>query len=115
MYTLKYVKSFEWEKRTFSVGDRWAWHDISLEQWYWFLSAFFKEDGTLIKYSLDYEAAADFHYEFTNEAAVCNDIYQPGDERLLFDEILIRYAARYGGDALYSLIRPYITAQFHFD
>ena len=111
-------------KRNYTVGDRWVWHDRSMNQWrltvqleetrYWFLSVFIKEDGTFNKFSLDYEGASDSHYEFASEAEIRDILYQPGDERLLFDEILIRYTAQHSGDALLRLISPYITAQFHF-
>ena len=125
MYTLKYLQTLEGKGRSFTVGGRWVWHDISMNQWrltiqleetrYWFLSVFIKEDGTFRKFSLDYEAASDSHYEFVNEAAIRDLVYQPGDEKLLFDEILIRYIAQHSGDALLHLISPYITAQFHYD
>ena len=80
MYTLKYLRSLEGKKRNYTVGDRWVWHDRSMNQWrltvqleetrYWFLSVFIKEDGTFNKFSLDYEGASDSHYEFTSEAAI---------------------------------------------
>ena len=124
MYTLKYLRSLEGKKRNYTVGDRWVWHDRSMNQWrltvqleetrYWFLSVFIKEDGTFNKFSLDYEGASDSHYEFASEAEIRDILYQPGDERLLFDEILIRYVTQHSGDALLRLISPYITAQFHF-
>ena len=87
MYTLKYLLSLEGKKRNYTVGDRWVWHDISMKQWrltvqleetrYWFLSVFIKEDGAFNKFSLDYEGASDSHYEFANEAAVRDILYQP--------------------------------------
>lgn len=124
-YTLKYVQSFEGKKRERKVGDRWAWHDEWLHQWqfkvqleetaYWFLTVFINDDGTLSKYSLDEEAASDSHYHFENEAAIRNQIYQPGDENRLLDEILTRYTGEHGGLELYRLIMPYVTAQYHYD
>ncbi len=125
MYTLKYLLSLEGQKRECKVGSRWVWHDVSMHQWrltvqleetrYFFLSVFIREDGTFSKFSLDYEAASDSHYEFVNEAAVRDAVYRPGDEKLLLDEILSRYAREFGGDALLSLIYPYVTAEFHYD
>lgn len=124
MYTLKYLQSLEGRPRETGIGTRSVWHDISMKQWrltvqleekrYWFLSVFIKEDGTFSKFSLDEESADDSHYEFVNEAAIRDKIYQPGDERLLLDDILIRYAGENGAGSLLSLIGPYITAQFHY-
>lgn len=125
VYTLNYLKSLEGKKREFKVGSRTVWHDRTCRQWrltvqleetrYWFLSVFIREDGTFSKFSLDYEAASDSHYEFENEAAIRDFVYRPGDEKLLLDEILIRYCAEFGGNAVLSLISPYVTAQFHYD
>ncbi len=124
MYTLKYVKQFENEHWSRAAGHRWAVHDISMKQWrlkvtlegtaYWQLSVFFREDGTFLKFSLDYEAEDDSHYEFTGEERIRDLIYKPGDERLLFDEILTQYIAVHGGWSALELIRPFMTAQFHY-
>ena len=124
MYTLEYLKSLEGKERNYTVGDRWVRHDISGKQWvltvqlektrYWFLSVYIKEDGTFSKYYLDYEAASDSHYEFRSEMPIRRKVYQPGDDELLLDEILVRYAAEHGGDALLGLIRGHITAQYHY-
>ena len=85
------------------------------EERLWFLSVFVGEDGDLKKFSLDYEGAADSHYEFSNEKAIRDKLYRPGDEKLYFHEILVRYVKEYGGNALLNQIMPYVTAQFHYD
>ena len=123
-YTLEYLHSLEENKREQCVGNRWVWHDVFLKQWqlkvqleetaYWFLTVFINDDGTFSRYSLDEEGADDSHYHFINEAAIRKQVYQPGDEQLLLDEILIRYAGSYGGDALLRLIKPHLTAQYHY-
>lgn len=123
-YTLNYIQSLEGKERECRVGDRWVWHDTSLHQWqlkvqleesaYWFLTVIINEDGSFYTYRLDKEAADDSHYHFVNEAAIRKQLYHPGDESLLLDEILTRYVGENGGSALYLLIRPYITAQYHY-
>lgn len=123
-YTLKYIQSLEGKEREYQVGGRWVWHDTSLKQWqltvqlednaYWFLSVFMNDDGSFSKYSLDEEAAEDAHYHFVNEPAIRNQIYQMGDEKLLLDEVLMRYASEKGGFALYKLIKPYVTSQYFY-
>ena len=79
------------------------------------MSVFVGEDGDLKEFSLDYEGAADSHYEFTDEKAIRDMLYRPGDEKLYFHEILVRYVKEYGGNALLNQIMPYVTAQFHYD
>ena len=79
------------------------------------MSVFVGENGGLIEFSLDYEGAADSHYEFTDEKAIRDKLYRPGDEKLYFHEILVRYVKEYGGNALLNQIMPYVTAQFHYD
>lgn len=123
-YTLEYIQSLVDNKREWQVGNRWVWHDTFLKQWqlkvqleekaYWFLTVFVNDDGTFCKYSLDEEAADDSHYQFVNEAAIRNEIYQQGDEKLLLDEVLTRYARENDGIALYKLIKPYITFQITY-
>lgn len=123
-YTLEYIQSLVDNKREWQVGNRWVWHDTFLKQWqlkvqleekaYWFLTVFVNDDGTFCKYSLDEEAADDSHYQFVDEAAIRNEIYQQGDEKLLLDEVLTRYARENGGNALYKLIKPYITFQITY-
>ena len=81
----------------------------------WFLSVFVGEDGDLKKFSLDYEGAADSHYEFTAEKAIRDKLYFPGDEKLYFHDILVRYVKEYGGNALLNQIMPHVTAQYHYD
>ncbi len=100
-------------------------HDSSLKQWrmtvcldterYWFLSVFFNDKGSFDKFSLDYEAASDSHYEFSDETAVRKLLYKPGDENRYFHRILKDYVTEYGGFKLRELIYPYVTASFHFD
>ena len=123
-YTLEYIQSFEGKERNWQVGDRWGWHDNILKQWklnvqledtaYWFLSVFFNDDGSFDTYCLDEAAADDSHYHFGHESAIREQLYRPGDERLLLDEILIRYADENGGSALLRLIKPYVISQYHF-
>ena len=84
------------------------------EERLWFLSIFTYEDGKLDRYSLDHEAADDSHYEFSDEESVRKALYSPGDEKLSFAEVLIRYTAAHGGNALLNKLYPYITAQYHF-
>ena len=69
----------------------------------------------LKKYALDYEGAADSHYEFTAEKAIRDKLYVPGDEKLYFHDILVRYVKEYGGNALLNQIMPHVTAQYHYD
>ena len=76
---------------------------------------FVSEDGDLKKYVLDYEGAADSHYEFTAEKAIREKLCAPGDEALYFHEILIRTVKEWGGNALLTQIMPFVTAQFHYD
>ena len=123
-YTLEYLKSFigaEWKR---GVGERTVWHDVFLHKWrlriqldeenYWYLSVFIHDDGSFDKYSLDEEAASDSHYEFVNEEGVRRRLFQPGDERLLFDTVLIRYVKENSGNALLKMIRPSVTKEFHY-
>lgn len=124
LYTLEYLQSFEGKPWETGIGSRSVWHDISMKQWrltvqleekgYWFLSVFIREDGTFSKFSLDEERADDSHYEFVNEEAIRRKIYQPGDEKLLLDDILIRYARENGAGSLLTLIGPYVTEEFHY-
>lgn len=124
-YTLEYVKAQKREPQAKTLGECWAWHDQSMRKWRlqirlveeqpWYLSVFVREDGSFEKYTLDKETAEDSHYEFTEEQKIRTALYQPGDEKLRFHEILIRYAKERGGNGLLNLIRPYITAQFHYD
>lgn len=123
-YTEEYLQSLEGKARERRKGARWVWHDTCLKNWhlkvqleetaYWFLTVVFDEKGSVINYCLDEEAADDSHYEFSNEAAIRKQVYQTGDEGLLLDEILTRYISEHGRSALYSLIRPYVTAEYHF-
>ena len=102
-----------------------SYYDRSLHKWrmriqldeerIWFLSIFVHEDGTLDKYSLDRELAEDSHYEFSDEEGIRQKLYQPGDEKRTFADILIRYVARTSGGDLLWAIYPFITAQFHYD
>lgn len=81
----------------------------------WFLTVFINEDGSFEKYCLDKKLASDSHYEFTEEQIIRTALYQPGDEKLRFHAILMRYVQSHGGHALLKLIYPYVTAQYHFD
>ena len=124
-YTLEYIQSLEGVEREYIVGGREVRHDTFLKQWrlrvqlepnaYWFLSVLINDNGRLSTFFLDEEAADDSHYGFTNEKAIREQLYQPGDESLLLDQILIRYAKQNGSSALYwQLIRPYVTEQYHY-
>ena len=89
-----------------TMGRLEVWHDTSLNKWrltvqlepdaWWFLSVFFTEEGDFDLFSLDYEAADDSHYEFTDEEAVRRTIYKEGDESLYLHEIFIRYIKEFG-------------------
>ncbi len=85
------------------------------DQRIWFLSTFFDANGNVEKYSLDQETASDSHYEFKDAASIRKKISQPGDDELSFGELLRRYTLENGGWKTLDLIRPYITAQFHYD
>ncbi len=71
--------------------------------------------GSLLKYYLDYEAASDSHYEFRDETSVRKVFFRVGDEDRYLDEIFIRYINENSGWRLLEAIKPYITAQFHYD
>ena len=124
-YSLAYIQGYEGIKREYHAGARYAWHDKTLGEWrltiqldnqgIWFLSVFVKEDGRFEKYSLDYEMASDFHYEFRDEKGLRKKIYSSGDEKKYLAEVLIRYVQMNGGNALLSALHPFITAQYHYD
>ena len=124
-YSLAYIQGYEGIKREHHAGARYAWHDKTLGEWrltiqldnqgIWFLSVFVKEDGRFEKYSLDYEMASDFHYEFRDEKGLRKKIYSSGDEKKYLAEVLIRYVQMNGGNALLSALHPFITAQYHYD
>lgn len=124
-YSLAYIRGYEGIKREHHAGARYAWHDKTLGEWrltiqldnqgIWFLSVFVKEDGRFEKYSLDYEMASDFHYEFRDEKGLRKKIYSSGDEKKYLAEVLIRYVQMNGGNALLSALHPFITAQYHYD
>ena len=124
-YSLAYIQGYESIKREHHAGARYAWHDKTLGEWrltiqldnqgIWFLSVFVKEDGRFEKYSLDYEMASDFHYEFRDEKGLRKKIYSSGDEKKYLAEVLIRYVQMNGGNALLSALYPFITAQYHYD
>lgn len=123
-YTLEYIDAQTRKSEAWSVGTHSARHDPYMHHWHlriqleqehlWYLSVFVRGDGRFEKYSLDEEAASDSHYEFTEEQNVRNALYIPGDEQRYFHEILIRYVCNHGGEALLSLIMPYVTQQIHF-
>lgn len=124
-YTPDYLLSLNIQPAEQGPGARKLRFDESLHQWQltvqldqerlWFLSVFVGEDGGLKKFSLDYEGAADSHYEFTAEKAIRDKLYVPGDEKLYFHDILVRYVKEYGGNALLNQIMPHVTAQYHYD
>ena len=124
-YSLEYVKSREGQIRENRPGGRSSRHDVSLHKWrmqiqldnegIWFLSVFVHDNGAFDKYCLDCELASDSHYEFSDERAVRKAVYRKGDENMYLAEVFIRVVKQYGGDSLLSAIKPYLTAQFHFD
>lgn len=124
-YTAASLLSLDIRPAEQGPGARKLRFDESLHQWrltvqldqerLWFLSVFVGEDGGLKNFSLDYEGAADSHYEFTAEKAIRDKLYVPGDEKLYFHDILVRYVKEYGGNALLNQIMPHVTAQYHYD
>ena len=124
-YSLEYIKSRENCVLENRPGGRSSSYDSALNKWrmriqldvnrIWFLSVFLKEDGAFEKYSLDKELADDSHYEFSDEKQIRQRLFSPGDENRYFAEVLIRYIAQYSGEKLLSVIKPYITAQYHYD
>ena len=124
-YTLDYIMAQESHSGERVPGACAVRHDKSMHKWrlqiqldqerQWLLSVFVHEDGSFDKYSLDREAASDSHYEFQAEQEIRKKLYVSGDENQYFHEILIRYVKEHGGEALRSLIMPYVTAQYHFD
>lgn len=124
-YTLDYLKELAERPDNKWPAELLVRHDVSMKKWRltvkleetrtWFLSVFIKDDGSFDKFSLDDESASDSHYEFEEEDAIRAKLYREGDESLYFGDILKRYAAENGGASLLSLIRPYVTAEFHFD
>lgn len=125
-YTLEYILENKKRPPERPLSGRCsATYDKTLHNWritiqleekrLWFLSAFINECGTLDKYSLDKEDAFDSHYEFTDEKAIRNLLYEKGDENRYLDEILSRYLKSHSSAELLNLIMPYVTAQFHYD
>ena len=124
-YTLDYLKKLAERPDNKWPAELLVRHDVSMYKWRltvqleetrtWFLSVFIRDDGRFEKFSLDNESASDSHYEFEEEDAIRAQLYRDGDESLYFGDILKRYASQAGGDSLLSLIRPYITAEFHYD
>lgn len=123
-YTLDYIRAQEDHSGERCPGACSVMQDQSMHQWrlqiqldkeqLWFLSIFVRDDGSFDKFSLDKESADDSHYEFRDEQKIRNKLYHSGDEKKYFHEILIRYVKEHGGEALLSLIMPYVIAQFHF-
>ncbi len=124
-YSLDYIRGYNDVKRGNYPGARTARYDESMEKWRltiqlddageWFLSVFVRNDGTFEKYSLDQEIASDSHYEFCNEKELRRKIYSPGDENKYLAEVLIGYVSLYGGNSLVKALRPFLTAEYHFD
>ena len=85
------------------------------EERIWFLSVFTGENGEFEKYSLDRELAEDSHFEFTDEKSIREKLFEPGDEKRHFGEILVRYVKKNSGNELLRTIYPFVTAQYHFD
>lgn len=123
-YTLQYLLDQALKKQPHRPGCCEITHDVSLAKWrltiqleekrYWFLSVFLHEDGAFDRYSLDYEGASDSHYEFVAEDKVRALLYRDGDEKHYLHELLIRHIRLEGDTALENLLKPFITARFHY-
>ena len=82
----------------------------------WFLSIFFDDvTEALLKYDLDYEGSYESHFEFKDEAAIREKIYQPGDEEKYLEDLFIRFIEEHSGEELQALVKQYSTAQFFYD
>lgn len=83
----------------------------------WFLRVYFDDmSGQFKKYILDYEGMVyESHYEFKDEESIRKLLYQAGDEEKHLDELFIRYIYNHSGNELTEIIKPYITAQYHYD
>ena len=124
-YTLEYLMQQSQNISEDKPGSSKIYHDTLMETWrmtiqleeerIWFLSVFINEDSTFKKYSLDRESASDSHYEFRAEAEIRKELYQKGDEEKFLHEILIAFLKNQSGEELLAVLRPYITAQYHFD
>ena len=124
-YTLEYVKNISRYVENGEAKDVSLMHDDFLNHWritfeleptrYWFLSVFLRDSGTIEKYSLDYEAASDSHYEFKDEYSVRELLYADCDEKQYLHELFINYIKEHGGFDLLNLIRPFITMECHYD
>ena len=126
VHTIEEAQSLPTEQPKRSLGRKWVYYDRSLgktrmyiqldEDAYWFLSIFFISDsGRFDKYSLDYEAACDSHYEFKDEMAVRRALGAENLSAQYLDEIMTQYIQDHSGGRLEHAIMPYITAQFHYD
>ncbi|MBR6955092.1 MAG: hypothetical protein IKH77_08685 [Clostridia bacterium] len=109
-----------------SIGRAWASRDRSTgktrmciqldREAFCFLSIFFiSSTGALEKYSLDWEAASDSHYEFKNEAAVRRALGAEQLDSRYLDEIMIQYLGSHSPGRLLEAVMPWVTAQYHFD
>lgn len=124
-YTLEYLMQQSQNVNEYKPGSSKIVHDTCMENWrmriqldeerVWFLSVFINEDHTFHKFSLDKEVASDSHYEFKAEAEIRKILYQKGDEDKFLHEILIAFLKNQSGEKLLAVLRPYITAQYHFD
>ena len=124
-YTIEYIMEAKSISDNGFPGDCSVKYDQFMKKWHmrirldskrlWFLSVFIGADGSLENYSLDQESANDSHYEFVEEQKIRDSLYVPGDENKYFHEILIRYINEHDGEELLNLIKPYITAQFHYN
>ena len=86
----------------------------AIDQIVLFLSVYARSNNQ-IDYSLDYEAASDSHYEFSDERSIRDALYEQGDELLYLHEVFIRFLKTHKGWDLYEIIKPYIIAEYHFD
>ena len=124
-YTLEYFMQQSQNINEYKPGSSKIFHDTLMENWrmtiqldeerVWFLSVFINEDRTFNTYCLDKETASDSHYKFKAEAEIRKILYQKGDEEKFLHEILIAFLKHQSGEKLLAVLRPYITAQWHFD
>lgn len=124
-HSLEEAESLPTEQPSRSLGRKWVYYDRSLgktrmyiqldNEAYWYLSIFFNESGQIDMYSLDYEGASDSHYEFKDEMAVRRALGAEHQNDRFLDEIMTQYILNHSIWSMLDAIKPYITAQYHFD
>ena len=125
-YTLECISVLQNGECENGIGSKKIYHDSATRQIrltvqldrerYWFLSIFFDTTSSKIKqYSLDYEAASDSHYVFTDESKARTLLFDGEYSELYLDELFSKYIEEHGGFALQKAIDPIIISQYHFD